>query len=418
MFGSSSVPLLRHFVCLVAAAALLLSGAHAQSAPALTGRVSILDFGGKGDGVTDNTPAFNAAVVAAMPKSFTIFIPCGVFRLASRPDPIGTGIKLVGCGSAGSTVGYGSSLVADYDETSPEEAFLTWNGANGGGACCAGTGGGLEMISVFKGAAKSGGTAIKITGVDDGHRAGYTTISDVLVGSIGGGTWDHNLIIDGSCCVTPGTQGVRDTYINNFWAGQATWPDQSILLRAAVQVFWHGGEVMPARVGANSGITLTGGTVATQQSFNIFISDVYVAGTLTVSNATNISFRGYVGGAATIDKTTSNLVLAGIIGGAITNGSPTATLQTNQILTLPQGKQIVASGLATGSSTSTDLAGQLKLVAGKGSYKFTHSYSTAPICVAQDMTAPKPVAISITNLGFSLTGFATDAVSFICIARR
>jgi hypothetical protein len=417
MFRSSSFPLLRHLVCLVAAA-LLHPGAQAQPAPALTGRVSILDFGGQGDGVADNTAAFNAAVVAAMPKSFTVFIPCGVFRLASRPNSIGTGIKIVGCGSAGSTVGYGSSLVADYDETLPQEAFLTWNGSNGGGACCAGTGGGLEKISVFKGAGKTGGTAIKITGTDDGHRAGYTTISDVLVSSIGGGTWDHNLIIDGSCCVTPETQGVRDTYINDFWAGQATWPDQSILLRSAVQVFWHGGEVIPARVGANSGITLTGGIEATQQSVNVFISDVYVAGTLTISNATNISFRGYVGGAATIDKTASNLVLAGIVGGAITNGSLTATLQTNQLLTLPQGKQIVASGLATGSTASTDLAGQLKLVAGKGSYKFTHSYSSAPICVAQDATAPKPIAISISNLGFSITGFATDTISFICIARR
>jgi hypothetical protein len=419
MLGSWSFPFLRQFVYLVAAI-LVYAPAFAQSGPpSITGRVSILDFGGLGDGVADNTAAFNAAVAAAMPKSFSIFIPCGIFRFASKPNPIGTGIKIVGCGSAGSTPGYGSALLVDYDEAAPEEGFLTWNGAfSGPDGCCAGTGGGLEQISIYKAPARKGGTAIKITGIDDGHRAGYTTLSDVLVSGRGAGTWDHNLMIDGACCTTPGGQGVRDTYISNFWAAGALAANQSVLLRSAVQVFWHGGEVMPAQGGSNTGITITGGGVATQQSINVFISDVYIAGNLSISNASTVSFRGYVGGAATIDKSVSNAVLSGMVGGSIINGSPTATIETNQLFTLPPGKQIVASGIATGSANSTDLAGQIRLVAGKGSYKFTRSYAAQPICVAQDVTAPKPVALSVTNLGFSLTGFGIDYVSFICIARK
>lgn len=416
--GARSACVQRYFCVLVILIILhTISYAQANGA-ALTGRVSILDFGGAGDGATDNTPAFNAAVGAAMPKSFSIFFPCGVFRFASRPNTIGTGIKIVGCGSTGSTVGYGSSLIADYDETSPEQGFLTWDGSNGGGACCAGTGGGVEQLSIYKGPARKGGTAIKITGVDDGHRAGYTTISDVLVSSTGGGTWEHNLIIDGTCCTTPGSQGVRDIYINNFWAAQATAPNEAILLRSAVQVFWHGGEVMPARLGANSGITITGGADPTQQSVNVFVSDVYIVGTLLVNNAKTVSFRGYVGGTATIDKTSSNVFLAGIVGGNITNGTSTATIETNQLLTLPAGKRFVASGLATGAPGSTDLAGQIQLVAGKGSYKFTRSYTISPICVAQDVTAPRPVALSVSTLGLSMVGSGADIVSFICIGRK
>ena len=419
MLGSWSFSFFRQFLW-VFATTLVYSSAFAQSGPpSITGRVSILDFGGQGDGVADNTPAFNAAVAAAMPKSFSIFIPCGIFRFASKPNRIETGIKIVGCGSTGSTPGYGSALLVDYDEPTPEEGFLSWTGAfSGPDGCCAGTGGGLEQISIYKAPARKGGTAIKIIGIDDGHRPGFMTLSDIQVSGRGAGTWDHNLLIDGTCCTTPGGQGVRDIYISNFWAAGAVTANQSVLLRSAVQVFWHGGEVMPAQGGTNTGVTITGGISATQQSVNIFISDVYIAGNFSVSNASVVSFRGFVGGSATIDKSAANTTLGGVVGGSITNSSTTTMIETNQIFTLPPGKQIVASGLATGSANSTDLAGQIKLVAGKGSYKFTRSYATQPICVAQDVTAPKPVALSVTNLGFSLAGSGTDSVSFICIARK
>src|SRR5262245_44652127 len=113
------------------------------------GEVSISDFGGKGDGVSDATSAFNSAMAAVTPKSFTVYFPCGSYRFASRPNPIESGVRLRGCGSVGSTPGYGSSLMADYDEQSPEEAFLAWTGAykKGRNGCCAGTGGGIENLA-------------------------------------------------------------------------------------------------------------------------------------------------------------------------------------------------------------------------------------------------------------------------------
>ena len=387
------------------------------------GEVSISDFGGKGDGVSDVTSAFNSAIAAATPKSLTVYFPCGSYRFASRPNPIESGVRLRGCGSVGSTPGYGSSLIANYDERSPEEPFLVWTGAykKGGTGCCAGTGGGIENLALFKGAGKKGGTAIKFTGIDDGHRAGYSTISDVLVGSVGGGTWEHNLIIDGSCCTTPHGQGVRDTYINNFWAAQASSAGQSILLRSAVQVFWHGGEVMPARAGSNTGITITGGNQITRQSVNIFISDVYIVGSLAISNARSISFRGLVGGDATIEPSASNVVLGGLVAGKIVNRSASATIKTNKLISLPQAGQLMTRALQTGTTEAVDLAGTCTAAAHSCSYTFTGTYTSHPICTASnETTGTSDVKVTyngVTSVTFTTPG-ATDVINFICIGRN
>jgi hypothetical protein len=385
-----------------------------------SGGVSVYDFGAKADGITDDTPAFNSALDAALPQSRTVYFPCGKFRFASRPKAIETGVRIRGCGSTGSTANYGTALIADYDESVAEEGFLTWNGAykKGGSGCCAGTGGGLENITVYKGAGKKGGAAIKITGIDDGHRAGYTTISDVLVSSIGGGTWDHNLVIDGTCCTTPHAQGVRDTYINNFWAAQSAVPNQSVLLKSAIQVFWHGGEIMPAGSGVNPGITIMGGSEITHQSVNIFISDVYVAGSLNISNAFSVSFRGLVGGDATIEGTASNVFLGGLVGGNLLNRSRNATIVTNQSIDLPQGRSVTTSGLQSGTPESTDLAGQISLIDGRGNYRFKKPYKSPPICVAQDLTAARPTSIAVTNVEIRISGSGADQVNFICVGRN
>lgn len=384
------------------------------------GPLSVYDFGAKADGGVDITPAFNAALDAAMPQSRTIYFPCGRYRFASRPKAIESGVRIRGCGSTGSTSSYGTALIADYDESGAEEGFLTWNGAykKGGSGCCGGTGGGLENVSIYKGSGKKGGTAIKITGLDDGHRAGYTTISDVLVSSTGGGTWDHNLIIDGTCCMTPHAQGVRDTYINNFWAAQSTLPNQSVLLKSAVQVFWHGGEIMPAGSGTNPGITITGGSEITHQSVNIFISDVYVAGTLNISNAFSVSFRGLVGADATIEASASNVFLGGLVGGKLLNRSTNATIVTNQSIDLPPGRGVTTSGIRSGTPESTDLAGQISLVDGRGNYRFKTPYKSPPVCVAQDLTAARPTGISVTNEEIKISGVGADQINFICVGRN
>lgn len=407
------------FSIITAMAVVSLCRIAAQNPPVSTGLVSVIEFGAKADGIADETAAFNAAVTAAMPQSRTVYFPCGKYRFASPPRAIETGVRIRGCGSTGSTANYGTAFIADYDEKTPEEGFLTWNGAYGkGNGCCAGTGGGLENVTIYKGPGKRGGAAIKITGIDDGHRAGYSTISDVLVSSVGGGTWDHDLIIDGSCCTTPHAQGVRDIYINNFWAAQSSAPNKSVLLRGAVQVFWHGGEVMPAGSGTNPGLTITGGPETTRQSVNIFISDVYIAGTLNVSNAYSVSFRGLVGADATIESTASNVFIGGLIGGKLFSGSDSATIVTNKSLILPHGDAVTTSVLRTGTSEAMDLAGQITLLNGQGVYRFKAGYKAPPICIAQDVTGQQPATVTVSSEELKITGSGTDRVNFICVGRN
>ncbi|HEX7958597.1 MAG TPA: hypothetical protein VF493_01685 [Terriglobales bacterium] len=226
------------------------------------------------------------------------------------------------------------------------------------------------------------------------------------------------MLIDGSCCATLHAQGVRDTYINNFWATQSSTPDQSVLFRSAVQVFWHGGEIAPAGYGSNAGLTVEGGTEITHQSMNIFISDLYVAGNLVMSNCRSVSFRGLVGGNTTIDAGASNIVVSGLVGGKLINRSPTATIDTNQLIAVPNGSGIMTSTLSTGTSASTDLAGQLHLNGGHATYKFGRTYSSPPICVTQDISSSKPTSITTTNQELTVSGSGEDIVNFICIGRN
>jgi Pectate lyase superfamily protein len=294
-----------------------------------TDRVNIIDFGGKGDGSSDNTDAFNNAVAAAMPKGLRVYLPVGTYRFASRPKPIGSGVRFVGAGSVGSTPGFGTYLIADYDEQNGEAGFLNWDGSYGNSS---GTGGGVQDLVIYKSLGHHGGTAIKLTGVDDDHRAGFMTISDVLVsGAQPSGTWDHILVIDGSCCKTPHTQGIRDVYINNFWGANSTSPGKSVLLNNAVQVFWHGGEIFPAGGGQSTGITLDGGETMYSMSTNVFFSDVYLAGSFFVKNARTVSYGGYIGENITISSEATDIDITGIVGGNIVNASAATSFRTTKL---------------------------------------------------------------------------------------
>lgn len=70
----------------------------------LTERISVKDFGAKGDGIEDDAPAFNAALSS---ESVEIFVPAGTYRLASEVE-IGINTRLIGSGY-GNTV-----LIGDH----------------------------------------------------------------------------------------------------------------------------------------------------------------------------------------------------------------------------------------------------------------------------------------------------------------
>jgi hypothetical protein len=78
-------------------------------------------------------------------------------------------------------------------------------------------------------------------------------------------------------------------------------------------------------------------------------------------------------------------------------------------------QQILSS---TGTSSNTDVAGQLTLSAGTASYSFLQTYRSAPICTATDTTSLNAVRASVTTAALTLTGNGADTVNYICWPRN
>ena len=74
--------------------------------------------------------------------------------------------------------------------------------------------------------------------------------------------------------------------------------------------------------------------------------------------------------------------------------------------------------VATGTSSNTDLAGQLTLLSGTASYTFTGQYTSAPICTASDTTNINAVKVSATTTGLTVTGSGADVINYICVGRN
>lgn len=55
-------------------------------------------IGGRGDGITDNTAAFNAALALLAPTGGTLFFPAGVYLINGATDPVPGGVWLTGTG--------------------------------------------------------------------------------------------------------------------------------------------------------------------------------------------------------------------------------------------------------------------------------------------------------------------------------
>lgn len=287
-------------------------------------RVYCLDvrqFGMTGDGLTDETDAFHEAIAAAAPRSTTLAFPPGTYRFARRPDPIPVGLRLAGAGSCGSTPGMGTYLVADYDETDREAGFLTWDGSHPSGF--RGTGGGIIDVVLYKAGDRSGGAALKFTGADDTHRAGYSFLSNLLV--TGKGTWDSGLLVDGSHLTTPGGLGVRTIHVQNLNVARTTRPGASVLLRGATHFYWFGGQIMPVGVANRTGLLVTGSPNC--ESSNLHIMGVNVLEDLTFDHANTFLFFGRVGRDLTITKYCNAGMVKGVLLGKVRNEGTAVTTE-------------------------------------------------------------------------------------------
>ena len=102
-----------------------------------------------------------------------------------------------------------------------------------------------------------------------------------------------------------------------------------------------------------------------------------------------------------------------------TTGAVVASLNTAHANSWSGAQTFTGSGIpiATGTTSNTDFAGFITLSGGTGTYNFTATHVTAPVCTANDTTAVAAVQVSATATVLTVTGTGTDVISYICIGR-
>ena len=366
----------------------------------------------KCDGKTDDTPAFNALIAGAFSDSGppqapvelqTIQLPAGKCRFASAPNIIPAGIKIAGSNGNRN----GTWLIADYNEANHQNGFLTWDGsfrAAGGGL-----GGGLEHVHISKGSAKTGGTAIRLIGVNDDHRAGFMMFNDLYINSVFGapGYWHHHFVADGTCCTAQGSNGIRDIILSNFYFGQSKSPQdgESILILNAVHAYLTNGLVFASEHG---GIRISGldGT-DNRMSHDVLITNVNILGSLYIGNTDGIVYSGWLAGKLTTTNPSRNCFISGVIEGSVSNAGRCGIITNDRIS--------VAGPIGT---TDDDSAGILTMQNGSATRYFSHKFQTPPVCTASDNQEAFPVRVMVFPDRLTVKGHGNHKISYICVARE
>jgi hypothetical protein len=79
---------------------------------------------------------------------------------------------------------------------------------------------------------------------------------------------------------------------------------------------------------------------------------------------------------------------------------------------------IISDRLRSGTSSNTDLAGQLTLCSGSASYRFSGEYTSAPICTCTDTTTAAACTIAASTTMLTITGRGSDVVNYVCVGRN
>jgi hypothetical protein len=129
-------------------------------------------------------------------------------------------------------------------------------------------------------------------------------------------------------------------------------------------------------------------------------------------NGTDIFLQGDSGLYQTVNAAHVNSNIFAAVGVSSTGG--TISILFGGIENLGQN-----SFIATDTTSKSDTAGLITLVAGSGSYTFAGyqggNHTGTPYCVASDTTANNPVKAAATNIALTVTGTSTDVISYICI---
>jgi hypothetical protein len=174
--------------------------------------LAALAYTGVGDGVTDNTATFNAAVaqVCASTTTRTLYMPAGKYRFGSPPNAIPCALNLVGEGKAVTW------LIRDYSGMG--EYFLKIIGGQdtyGGGS--------IRDLAIYTSPNGIGGIAIWVLPSPDVDPTVLTKnphgllIDNVQIAkwSTAGGSWAFGIYLDGTHNPGPGAIGARAIAIRN-----------------------------------------------------------------------------------------------------------------------------------------------------------------------------------------------------------
>jgi hypothetical protein len=236
----------------------------------------------------DDTAAFNdLTALACTAGGGTLWIPpAHTCNFEERPTPIHCGLNIAGVYSKGAAFGYGSFVLGNYTETTPQNGLLTWDGSN---AATEGNGGGVFGINIQKASGQTGGTGIELTGTNCTSRSGNFHLSGVKIS--GTGTWNYGLYIDGSTCTTSGTQGNRDNYFEDLDIFGTT--TLAVGLLNCVHCYFDGLETsLGSGSDADVHVDGSGSGTGVSASQDVHISNSEISGNYEVLSANNVTCVG------------------------------------------------------------------------------------------------------------------------------
>jgi hypothetical protein len=233
---------------------------------------------GIGDGATDNTSAWNAALAQCATGANggkRIDAPAGVFAFLSQPNPVPDGCHIIGRGK----------VTTIFLKRFNGGIFFDLTGVGNGDM-------GLERFSILTDATSSPGYAVVLQG-DATDQPDATVLRDLYVTSNNGGLWLVGLLVYGNARTSP--QGVRGVYMENcdwFNASAATMYLSNVVGFTMV----GGGAYQGDGPSSAAGIWVTGGGTPATTSTETWFLGVIISGQLNLTNGVNTGrFIGNVG---------------------------------------------------------------------------------------------------------------------------
>lgn len=265
--------------------------------PFVPGPHDIEFYGGAGDrGITDNTPALNAAVAAGEDH---LCFGKGHYWFKTKPAPIGyaqgQGVLLEGV-----TVAH-TSLVKAYNAVDKYDVMLDFqsNGVNGGGAINMGIGAAAGYVN---------GTLIRVYS-PLGSPASYMKFENLNFTYDTGGNYDRAVFLDCNAANTA-AQGCRSIKFNNITMFQPTGKSWVFDIQNGVSTV-----VSNAYVFGN--MRISGANTTTTTSTNVLFSGV-VGGNLTVDSSVGVVATGSFD-SITLGATAARVNIFGITNALIAN---------------------------------------------------------------------------------------------------